>query len=62
MVASEVYFALEGAKTLVAGIRLVACVLSCVRNQVRALAERFAAHSALMRLFARVNIGVLFHV
>ena len=50
LVAAQVDLALEGAAAVVAGERLVAGVLARVRDQVRRLAERLAAHGALVRL------------
>ncbi len=48
--ASQVDLALERFVAQAAGERLVAGVLAHVRDQVRRLAERFAAHDALVRL------------
>lgn len=62
VVAPEIDLALKGAQTDVARVRLVAGVFARVSYQVRRLAERLPADGALVRLFARVNIGVLLHV
>lgn len=60
--APQIDLALEGAHAQITRVGLVACVLPGVCDQIRRLTERLAAHGALMRLFARVNIGVLLHV
>lgn len=62
VVPAQVNLALERPKALVARVGLVARVLARVGDQVRGLTKGFAAHGALVRLLARVNIGVLLHV
>lgn len=51
LVAAQVDLALERASAQVARERLEAGVLAAVRDQVGRLAERLAAHAALVRLF-----------
>lgn len=52
LVPAEVDFALKGPAAKVARERLVPRVLAAVRDQVRRLAKRFAAHLALVRFFS----------
>lgn len=42
--------------------RLVAGVLTHVRDQVAALGERLATHDALVRFLTGVDVGVLLHI
>lgn len=51
-VPAQVHFPLEGAAADAARERLESAVLARVRDQVGRLAERFAAHHALVRLLA----------
>jgi len=52
LVPAEIDFALKGAAAQVARERLVPRVLAAVRDQIRRLAERFAAHLTLVRFFS----------
>jgi len=61
-VAAQVDLALEGLFAEAARERLVARVFAHVRDQVRRLAERLAAHDALVRFLACVDVGVFLHV
>lgn len=60
--APQVDLALKGAHTQITRIGLVTGVLARMGDQIRRLTKGFAAHGALVRLFARMNIGVLLHV
>lgn len=51
VVPAQIHFALEALGTNVASERFEARVLPAVGDEVGALAERFAAHLALVRLF-----------
>lgn len=51
-VAAQIDLALEGLVAQFTGKRFVASVFSGMRNQVGALAERFAAHLTFVRFFA----------
>lgn len=62
VVSAEVDFALEAFGADVASERFEARVLPAVGDQVGALAERFTAHLAFMRLLTRVNVRVFLHI
>lgn len=62
VVPAEVHFPLECPAAHIAGERLEARVLAAVGDEVRRLAERFAADLAFVGLFTGVNVGVLLHV
>jgi len=55
LVPPQVHFALEPFAALVAAERLEARVLAAVRDEVGALAERLAAHLALVGLLTCVQ-------
>lgn len=58
----EVHLPLEALSTQVAAEGLEACVLAAVGDEVGALAERLAAHLALVGLLTSVDKGVFLHV
>lgn len=58
----EVHLPLEALPTQVAAEGLEACVLAAVGDEVGALAERLAAHLALVGLLTSVDKGVFLHV
>lgn len=62
VVSAQVDLPLEGARTAVARVGLVAGVLPRVGDQIGGLAEGLAANLAGVRLLARVDVGVLLHV